>query len=69
MPNWARQQPQREVQGTKGETLKGALGLYRGFMRLYKGHMAYIKVLGLGVPSRGPSYCPLGSAESLLSNC
>ena len=32
----------RFSQGTKGETLKGTLGLYRGFMRRYKG---YIRVL------------------------
>ena len=41
----------------KERPLRGPLGLYRGFMRLYKGYIRV--VLGLGVPSRGPSYCPL----------
>ena len=37
----------------KGETLKGTLGV------IYKGYIGVKRVLGLGVPSRGPSYCPL----------
>ena len=37
------------VKGLKDRPLKGPLGLYRGFMRLYL--RGYIRVLGLGVPS------------------
>ena len=51
--------PKPETQGTKGETLKGILGviwgLYETIYGVYKG---YVRVLGFGVPSRGPSYCP-----------
>ena len=47
------------VKGLKERPSKGPLGLYRGFMRLYKGYIWLYRVLGLGVPSWGPSYCPL----------
>ena len=52
--------------GLKERPLKGPFGLYRGFMRLYKG---YIRVregiwIKLGVPSRGPSYCPVTSIDA-----
>ena len=42
------------------------MGLYGagGFMGLYKGFLGLYRVLGLGVPSRGPSYCPLINALS-----
>ena len=34
-------------------------------MRLYMGNIkVVVGVLGLGVPSRGPSYCPLGIPTS-----
>ena len=32
-------------------------------MILYKGHIRVIRVLGLGVPSRGPSYCALSGGD------
>ena len=45
-------QPATVSQGTKGETLKGNFWGYIG--GLYETIEGYI-----GVPSRGPSYCPL----------
>ena len=41
----------------KERPLKGPLGFYRGFMRLYKG---YIRVVQ-GIRIRRPSYCPLSN--------
>ena len=49
----------RVFKGLKERPLKGPLRLYRGFMRPYKAYIMVILVLELGVPSRGPSYCPL----------
>ena len=43
-----------ESKGLKGRPLKGPLGLYRGFMGLYKGcDKGYIGVI-LGIRIRGP---------------
>ena len=52
-----------KLKGLKARPLKGPLGLYRGFLRLYiRGILRLYRELGLGVPSRGPSYCPLKNA-------
>ena len=37
-----RRSPTNSFTGLKERPLKGPLGLYRGFMRLYKGYKSYI---------------------------